>query len=122
MQTFSFPLWAVKYVLPGRPCKTSRKVLEDLVDSFCGIANSGNLGGIRTDRDIANAIGALSLKHPNAADDLADLFTRENCRAGMDAYVHEFEDGLLVRLAEEIGDGGQYINALQDKFDAAAAK
>ena len=37
------------------------------------------------------------------------------------SYLKEFENGLLVELAEQVGDGGQYINVLRKKFDADAA-
>lgn len=33
----------------------------------------------------------------------------------------DFEGGQLIELASEIGDNGQYINVLRDKFDADAA-
>ena len=39
----------------------------------------------------------------------------------MKKYLETFEDGELVKLAEEVGDNGQYINVLRSKFDADAA-
>ena len=66
-------------------------------------------------------IGKLAKENPNAADDLKRLLNKEKCTQGMTAYLKTFEDGALVALAEQVGDGGQYINALRKKFDADAA-
>lgn len=101
--------------------KTGRAILEELIDSYCGIANSNNMGKSKTDSDIALAIGDLSAKNPDAKEDLRILLTKDNCTAGMRAYVQEFDGSELVTLAEEIGDNGQYINVLRSKFDADAA-
>ena len=121
MKEFSFPIWTIKSVLPSMKLKTGRAILEELIDSYCGIANSNNMGKSKTDSDIALAIGDLSAKNPDAKEDLRILLTKDNCTAGMRAYVQEFDGSELVTLAEEIGDNGQYINVLRSKFDADAA-
>jgi hypothetical protein len=121
MKEFSFPIWTITSVLPLMSLKTDRAILEELIDSYCGIANSNNMGKSKTDSEIALAIGDLSTKNPDAKEDLRALLTKDNCTAGMRAYVQEFEGGELVSLAEEIGDSGQFINVLRSKFDADAA-
>lgn len=121
MKGYAFPIWTLKEIISTQDCKTDTKVLMQLIDNYCGIANSNNLSGSRTDTDIANDIGRLFLENPNAAGDLKDLLTKENCRQGMLQYLQRFEDGALPRLAAEVGDNGQYINALGEKFDADAA-
>lgn len=121
MKKYSFPIWAVKKVLPDINVKTDKTVLENLIDSYCGIANSNNISKTKTDSDFANTIGQLCIKNPEAKEDLKVLLTKENCTAGMQAYLQEFENGELIRLAEKVGDGGQYVNVLRSKFDADAA-
>ena len=121
MKEFSFPIWTIKYILSTIEFKTDRAVLEELIDSYCGIANSNNLGKSKTDNDIALAIGDLSLKYPDAKEDLREVLTKDNCTSGMQAYVQEYREGELVSLADDIGDHGQYINVLRSKFDADAA-
>ena len=121
MKKFSFPIWSIKSVLPTLTVKTERTVLEELIDNYCGIANNNNLGTVKTDSDIALAIGNLCLQHVEAKEDLKLILTKENCTAGMVAYVKDFGNGELSTLATEIGDGGQYINVLRSKFDADAA-
>lgn len=101
--------------------KTERDVLEELIDAYCGIANSNNMGKVKTDSDIALTIGELSTNNPFAKEDLKQLLTKDKCTEGMRIYVSTFEGGILVSLAEEIGDNGQYINVLRSKFDADAA-
>lgn len=121
MKEFSFPIWTIKEVIADSDLKTEPAVINELIEDFCGIANSNNLGGARTDNTIALDIGKLCMKHEQAAQDLKSLLTKENCTAGMKKYLETFEDGELVKLAEEVGDNGQYINVLRSKFDADAA-
>lgn len=121
MKEFSFPIWTVKEVIGGAPIKTGTSAISELIDDFCGIANSNNIGGAKTDNGIALDIGSLCMKNKNAATDLKFLLTKENCTEGMKKYLENFDGGELVKLAEEVGDNGQYINALRNKFDADEA-
>ena len=121
MKEYSFPIWTLKYILDAAVTKTDKAVLSEIIELFCGIANSNNMGSSKTDSDIAMAIGKLSIENPEAAVDLKSLLSKENCTNGMLKYLTTFDDGILVSLAEEIGDGGQYINVLRKKFDADAA-
>ena len=121
MKEFSFPIWTLKYTLDGTRLKTRIPVLENLIDNFCGIANSHNIAGAKTDSDIAMEIGRTCIANPNAAEDLRTVLTKENCLEGMKVYLAGFEGGTLPALAAEIGDGGQYLNVLRKKFDADAA-
>lgn len=121
MKEYSFPIWTLKSILGEEVLKTDATVLAEIIDSFCGIANSNNMGASKSDSDIAMVIGKLAKENPNAADDLKRLLNKEKCTQGMTAYLKTFEDGTLVALAEQVGDGGQYINALRKKFDADAA-
>ena len=121
MKVYSFPIWTLKYILNSTTTKTDKTVLSEIIELFCGIANSNNMGSFKTDSDIAMAIGKLSIGNPEAAVDLKSLLSKENCTNGMLTYLTTFDDGILVALAEEIGDGGQYINVLRKKFDADAA-
>lgn len=121
MKELSFPIWTIKSILSSITLKADRAVMEELIDNFCGIANSNNMGKNKTDSDIALAIGELSIKYPDAKEDLKTLLTKEKCTDGMRAYVQDFEGGELVALADEIGDNGQFINVLRSKFDADAA-
>lgn len=121
MKELSFPIWTLKYILEKETLQTETAVLSEIIDSFCGIANSNNLGAGTTDSDIAVKIGNLALANENAANDLQRVLTKEKCTCGMAVYLETFENGTLVSLAETVGDGGQYINVLRKKFDADAA-
>ena len=121
MKEFAFPIWTLKYILSNESLKTDTDVLETIIDSFCGIANSNNMGATKTDSDIAMCIGRACINHPNAAEDLKSILIKEKCAQGMAEYLKTFENGELVSLAYTVGDGGQYINVLRRKFDADAA-
>ena len=121
MKEFSFPIWTLKYILDKETLQTETAVLSDIIDSFCGIANSNNMGDGTHDSEIAMKIGNLASANRNAANDLRSILTKEKCTQGMINYLESFENGALVSLADTVGDGGQYINALRKKFDADAA-
>lgn len=121
MKEYSFPIWSIKEIIPGMSLKTEESVIRSLIDCYCGIANSNNMGGSKTDNSIALEIGEICLKNKNASEDLKGLLTKANCTEGMKKYVADFEGGQLIELASEIGDNGQYINVLRSKFDADAA-
>ncbi len=121
MKELYFPIWVLKYVMDGVKLKTGKDKVEELINDFSGIANSNNFGGAKTDSDIAMAIGRLCNDNPGVSDDLAALVTKDKCFAGMKAYLTKYEDGELLHLAENVGDGGQYINRLKKKFDADAS-
>lgn len=121
MKEFLFPIWTLKYILEKETLQTEATVLSEIIDNFCGIANSNNMGAGTTDSEIALKIGNLALANVNAANDLRNILTKEKCTQGMLVYLETFENGVLVSLAQEVGDGGQYINVLRKKFDADAA-
>lgn len=122
MKGYTFPIWTLKYILSMEATKTDNVVLSQILDCYCGIANSNNMGTHPvTDNDIAYRIGKLCAEHKNAATDLSSLLNKEKCTEGMKEYLKKFENGELITLSNEISDGGQYINVLRKKFDADAA-
>lgn len=121
MKEFSFPIWTIKSLLSQKNTKTDKEVLSQIIDDFCGIANSNNDLGTRTDNNIALEIGKFAIANVDAAEDLKELLTKEDCTEGMKEYLKTYNGGQLIELSSEIGDGGQYINVLRTKFDAADA-
>lgn len=121
MKEFSFPIWVLRNIVPTTTLKTNPSTIIELIDNFCGIANSNNSATTRTESDIALNIGKICIDNPFAAEDLKSLLTKENCTRGMKAYLQEYAGCMLPNLAQEIGDNGQYINVLRKKFDADAA-
>lgn len=121
MKDLSFPVWVLKYVLEDAELKSSKETVSELIDYYSGIANNNNFGASKTDSDIAISIGKLCIENPGAIDDLAVLVTKDKCSDGMKAYLNQYEGGILPQLANEVGDGGQFINRLKKKFDADAA-
>ena len=121
MKSFSFPIWLIEYTLDGVSFKTSKDVVCSLIDNYCGIANNQNMDGNKSDNDIALAIGTLCINHKDAVEDLKSVLTKDNCKKGMLEYLKVYRGGLLPSIARKIGDGGQYINDLQYKFNSDAA-
>lgn len=121
MHALPFPMWCLKYLQKdGVSFKNSVDNVYQLIDLYTAFANSGSTDG-RSDNDIATDIGRLCIRHPGLSDDLHGLMTDQQVREGMQSYLDQFEDGILPRLGEQIGDGGQYITRLQKRFAAVDA-
>ena len=56
------------------------------------------------------------MSNTDAVEDLASLMNGIKITAGMESYLHSYSDGELISLADEVSDGGQYINYLKEKF------
>ena len=121
MKELSFPIWCAKNAIDACLMKTDIAVIKEAIDLYTGLANSNNSLTNSSDTDSALRIGKLGRENPNLKDDLKNLFTKQVCKEGMDRYLHEYQDGVLIALANEVGDNGQYINELKRKFDADAA-
>lgn len=94
MKTLSFPIWTLKYVDDMAYASTDKNVIDEVVDLFSELANSGNTSEV----NIANRIGKVSLAEKNLIADLKELVTKENCRKGMAKYLSEYKDGELITL------------------------
>lgn len=122
MKEYTFPIWTIKSILGERETKTDHGILKEIIDYYVDIAKSDNMGdGSAGASDIATKIGKLCLENKDVGDDLRGLFNKETCTEGMIKYLKEFNNGELSELAKKVGDGGQYINALRNKFDANEA-
>lgn len=119
MKELSFPIWCLKSLLDSAALQTKKRSIERLIDDYSDIANNNNTS--KTDSDIAIEIGKVCITEKGLVEDLAQLVSKENCIKGMTNYLSAYKNGELVSLALEIGDNGQYINRLRDKFDADAA-
>ncbi len=120
MKRLSFPIWCVKYILPGMPHSVSSEKLSGVIDSFCNIANTAN-GGKSSESELAADIGQTVIENPEIIEDLVSLLTDENCRNGMLAYIDRFKGGILKQLASQIRDNGAYLDEVKNKFNADAA-
>lgn len=121
MKGFTFPIWLIKYSIDDESFSTSKEVVCNLIDNYCGIANNHNMEGELSDNDIALNIGKICIDNPEAIADLKRVLTKDNCKKGMLAYLQVFDGGKLASVAKEINDGGQYINHLAYKFSSDAA-
>jgi hypothetical protein len=120
MKGLSFPIWCVKYILNDAQLHSSADLIEQVIDCYCGIANTAN-GGKSSESELAEKIGSIALKNPDIVSDLTTLLTSEQCRKGMLAYIDSYKGGILPTLAAEINDGGNYLDAVKAKFSAGDA-
>lgn len=120
MKGLTFPIWCLKHILDKVELEATVAQITTVIDAYCGIANTAN-SNKATESDLADRIG--SLVHDNVAitRDMEKLLTNQMCREGMLAYIDIYQGGELRQLANEIGDGGAYLDQVKLKFNADAA-
>ena len=120
MKSLTFPIWCLKYILPDAQLESSEELVSQVIDAYTGIANTANVAG-GSESELAENIGRIVTETPAVEADLERLMTGDNCRKGMLAYIAGYRDGLLKNLAEQIGDGGNYLDEVKSKFSAVDA-
>lgn len=121
MRELSFPIWTLDYIIEGESIDTDVEVVKRLVMLYGFLANNVKEETDMSENDIAIEIGKISLKNASAMSDLEKLFTAEKCQAGIKAFLDVYRDGELIKLANAVNDGNQYINVLRSKFSVDAA-
>lgn len=121
MKELSFPMWCLKEIVDKESFTHDKAKINELIDCFSGIVNDSNYALKKTASDLALTIGNLCLENEGIDDELKPIVTKEKCTEGMDIYIYDFENGILIDLANEIEDNGQYINQVKKKFDAEDA-
>lgn len=115
MKRFTFPVWYLKYALAGVPFQNNVSAVQQLIDLYTALANSGNAVG-RSDTEIASDIGRLCMDSPGLAEDLASVLNDAKVIEGMKNYLATFDDGILPTLGNKVGDDGKYMNCLKTRF------
>lgn len=121
MRELSFPIWTLDYIIEGESIDTDVEVVKRLVELYGFLANNVKEETDMSENDIAIEIGKISLKNASAISDLEKLFTAEKCQIGIKAFLDVYKDGELIKLANAVNDGNQYINVLRSKFAVDAA-
>ncbi|MDM8248002.1 hypothetical protein QUW49_05045 [Lacrimispora saccharolytica] len=120
MKKLSFPIWSVKSILETVETRTPTTIIATVIDDYCGIANTAN-SSKASESDLADSIGRLVIQNTFITEDLTRLLTNDMCRKGMLAYIDAYQNGVLKILAAQIGDGGEYLDQVKQKFNADAA-
>lgn len=121
MRELSFPIWTLDYIIEGESIGTDVEVVKRLVGLYGFLANNVKEETDMSENDIAIEIGKISLKNASAMSDLEKLFTVEKCQIGIKAFLDVYKDGELIKLANAVNDGNQYINVLRSRFAVDAA-
>ena len=121
MKELTFPIWCLKFILKAMNLKSDIQMVEKIIDDYTGIANPNNIDGKNTESYYALEIGKLCDGNTELVDDLKRVIKKEQCRDGMNAFISDYDNGLLIQLSDKISDNGNYLNVLKSKFDAADA-
>lgn len=119
MKGFQFPIWCIKSILPNEALSSSEDSVKEVIDAYTGIANTANNGNKETESSLAERIGRIFSENPAIVEDLKKLVNDGKCREGMIEYIRWFKEGILISLASEINDNGEYIEQVRKKFNAA---
>lgn len=120
MRQLTFPIWCIKSLLEKEDVLSSEQDISEVIDCYCGIANTANvLKG--SESELADKIGKLLSEKPQIADDLEMLLINDKCVEGMKSYIQSYKGGVLIELATVINDNGAYLDQVKQKFNADAA-
>ena len=104
MRNLLYPVWCLESV--------DNYGVYDLVKKYIELVQSD---GDKA-HDIANDIGKIAIKRPSSGANLKLLLTVDNCREGMQQYLHHFKGGKLLNLAKEIGAESNVLLDIKNVF------
>lgn len=104
MREFAYPVWCLEDV--------DTSGVYDLVKMYMELVqNTGD-----KQHDIANNIGKIAMQRPSSAANLQALLTADNCIKGMKIFLERFENGKLLRIAQEIGASDTVLSDIKKLF------
>jgi len=104
MREFAYPVWCLEDV--------DTSGVYDIVRMYMELVqNTGD-----KQHDIANNIGKIAMQRPSSAANLQALLTADNCIKGMKIFLERFENGKLLRVAEEIGATDSVLSDIKKLF------
>ncbi len=104
-----FPLWCLKY---AKSNINQKDKVNEIIDLYVSLMNSDNY------TQNANAIGKKLRENVELVNNLKELITCDNCQNGMNEYLKSYQGGILINLANEVGDSYKYINNLKEKINS----
>ena len=114
--TYRFPIWTLKFC--NFNTYNSTEDVNKLIDLYVELVN--NSSSSRTETDIALEIGSLYLNKKGLCDDFKSILTKDNCTLGMQKYLEQYKNGILLTYAKAIGDTGSFIKEISKKFSEAS--
>ncbi len=103
MREFGYPVWCLEDVDP---------TTFDIVKKYINLVQSKD----KETHNIATEIGRIMLQRPSIAVALRKLLTADNCKKGMLLFLQRFEDGKLLKLADEINAKDGLLNDIKNLF------
>ena len=87
-----YPVWAFK--------ELASRELDAYIHTLANIANTKNGESVSS---LTETMGGMLLKKKERADELSTLLTKENGGIAIRKFLEHFENGEILRLADEIG-------------------
>lgn len=107
MQSLRLPVWSLKEV--------DNIGVYDFVEMYIELIQKEG----KDAHKIALRIGSAAMIKTSLGDALAELLTIEKCQEGMKAFLQRFENGVLLKLASEIGAEETMLSDISHLFSVA---
>lgn len=104
MREFAYPVWCLEEV--------DNNGDYDLVRMYMNLVQSTG----DKQHDIANDIGKIAMQRPSSGAKLKALLTADNCMRGMKLFLERFDNGKLLRIANEIGANDFVMSDIKKLF------
>lgn len=104
MREFAYPVWCLEEV--------DNNGDFDLVRMYMNLVQSTG----DKQHDIANDIGKIAMQRPSSGAKLKTLLTADNCMRGMKLFLERFDNGKLLRIANEIGANDFVMSDIKKLF------
>ena len=92
LTNFGYPIWCLRSI--------DTNALDPFIEKLSEIVSKNASGNVPA---LTNDFGRMLEEVPTAASNLTKLFTRENGALAMREFLHSFEDGQILKVAEAIG-------------------
>lgn len=107
MQSLRLPVWSLREV--------DKTGVYDFVEKYIELIQKEG----KEAHKIALSIGSAAMIKTSLGDNLADLLTTEKCQEGMKLFLQDFEHGVLIELAKDIGAEDNLLSDISHLFSVA---
>lgn len=113
INNLEFPLWTLNYIMDDSKYADD-EYMQEALRLYTSFLNSREV----SDVSICKQIGEISLADHELRANMQELVSRENCQKGMDAYLHEYKEGVLIELVDrvEYKNDKTYLSRIKEKI------
>ena len=104
MRELVYPVWCLEEV--------DTLGVFDIVKKYISLVQSDG----QTAHGVANELGRIARQRPSCGQNMQKLLSAYNCQKGMLLYLERFENGKLIKLAQDIGATDHMLSDIKKLF------